>query len=211
MSVAKRNFMLALNQSPKTMLKAILVGLLSMAAGASVTAQTISPAQTAQEEAVRRQDATIQMRQKLEQAQAAQKGGDLMAAARLYEEAYTLVQKIGGVGVEKESQKIIAGLGDVRLKLAQQAEKRNDLPDAKSHVNRLLMVDPKNPAALKYQKELDKKITETEGLTPTPETLALKPEFEAAKIKNSRLVQDGKLLWEILKHSKIFYNEFKLI
>jgi type II secretory pathway component GspD/PulD (secretin)/tetratricopeptide (TPR) repeat protein len=194
--------MLALNQSPKTMIKAILVGLLSMAAGASVPAQTISPAQTAQEEAVRRQDASIQMRQKLEQAQVAQKGGDLMGAAQLYEEAYGLVQKIGGVGVEKESQKIVAGLSEVRLKLAQQAERRNDLADAKSQVNRLLIVDPKNPAALKYQKELDKTMVAMEGLTPTPETLALKPEYEAAKIKNSRLVQDGKLLWEMGQYEK---------
>ena len=56
--------------------------LLALSAAPSMQSQS-SPAQVAEEEAVRRQEATIQLRQTIAQAQAAQKKGDLVEAARV--------------------------------------------------------------------------------------------------------------------------------
>src|SRR5262245_60430414 len=71
-------------------------------------------AQTAADEAVKREAATIQLRKTLEDAQKIRKKGDLEAAARLYEEAYALVLSIG-VGIETERAETISGLVSVNL------------------------------------------------------------------------------------------------
>ena len=76
-----------------TMTKAVLLplGFLLMFA-AALPAQTNSAAQMAVNRAVLDQANTIQLRQKLEDAKAAAARGDLIATAKLYEDAYALVQ-----------------------------------------------------------------------------------------------------------------------
>ncbi len=192
---------------------ALLTALLSLAAPATIVAQTAgaaeaaSPAQTAQEEAVRRQEATIQLRRKLDQAQVAEKKGDLNGAAKTYDEAYSVYQKIGGVGVEKEGQRLFAGMADVNIKLAQQAEKRGELSEASARIDRLVKVDPKNEAAIKYQAELAKALEAAKGRMPSAEMKNRIPEFKAERVNVNTLVQDGRVL---LEASKMDEAEVKL-
>src|SRR5512135_626732 len=74
------------------------------------------PLQEAVNEAVYRQANTITLRQKLADARAAQDRRALPTAAKLYDDAWDLAQKIGS-GVEAERGQTIAGLAAVRLEL----------------------------------------------------------------------------------------------
>ncbi len=104
-----------------TMTKAVLLplGFLFMFA-AALPAQTNSAAQMAVNRAVLDQAYTIQLRQKLEDAKAAAARGDLTAAAKLYEDAYALVQDIGS-GIDAETAQTISGLVATRLEIARQS------------------------------------------------------------------------------------------
>ena len=170
--------------------------LLALSAAPSIQSQP-SPAQVAEEEAVRRQEATIQLRQTLAQAQAAQKKGDLVEAARVYEEGVTLLQKVGVVGVEAERRQVLDGMADVRIKLAQQAEKNGDMVEAQKQVGRVLILDPANPAAVNYKKALDKTEADLRGRIPSREIQAMAPELQKERIETATLVQDGRALWEM--------------
>jgi hypothetical protein len=68
----------------------------------------VTPAQDAVTESLRREAAKIELRQKLVDAQAAQKRGDIHAAARLYSESLLLTKRIG-TGVEAEYQQVLTG------------------------------------------------------------------------------------------------------
>ncbi len=91
-----------------------------MAAVTPVVAQT-SPARMAVNEAVLRQANTIILRQKLLDAKNTALRGDLTGAAKLYEDAYKLVEQIGS-GIDAEKAQTISGLASVRLTLARQAQ-----------------------------------------------------------------------------------------
>ena len=170
--------------------------LLALSAAPSMQSQS-SPAQVAEEEAVRRQEATIQLRQTIAQAQAAQKKGDLVEAARVYEEGVNLLQKVGVVGVEAERRLVLNGMADVRIKLAQQAEKNGDLVEAQKQVGRVLVLDPANPVAVNYKKALDKTEADLRGRIPSREIQAMAPELQKERVETATLVQDGRALWEM--------------
>ena len=68
----------------------------------------MTPAQDAVTESLRREAAKIELRQKLVDAQAAQKRGDINAAARLCSESLLLTKH--GTGVEAEYQQVLTGL-----------------------------------------------------------------------------------------------------
>ena len=127
--------------------------ILLLAATAPVPAQT-SPADTAVNEAVLRQANTIILRQKLLDAKNTAARGDLPGAAKLYEDAYTLVEQIGP-GIDAEKAQTISGLASTRLALARQAQSQGDLHEAATQVNRVLKVDPQNPDALAFKKKND--------------------------------------------------------
>ncbi len=169
---------------------------LYLAIATTASAQTASPAQAAEEESVRRQENTILLRQRLAQAEAAQKAGDNASSARLFQEAYSLSQRIGDVGVEKETQRTVAGLSDVQLKLAQQAQNQGDLASAETWVNRVLAVDPKNQAAQNYKKTVLKLREAQKGRIPSDEMKARVPEMVTEKVATATLVQDGRMLME---------------
>ena len=96
---------------------------------------TMSPAQsdtaTAVNEALRRQADRITLRQKLTDARVAEQRHDLVAAAKDYDEAWTLIEGIGP-GVEAEKKQTVAGLTATRMALAKDAEDRGDYRDAKT-------------------------------------------------------------------------------
>src|SRR2546428_5257869 len=84
------------------------LSLLLVASATSLRAQP-TPADTATDVAVQRQAAIIMLRKTLAEGKAAQDKIDLLAASKLYEEAYRLVQ-IVGAGIDQEAQETISGL-----------------------------------------------------------------------------------------------------
>src|SRR5207253_3848429 len=143
-----------------------------------------------------REATTIQLRKTLEEAQKNRKKGDLEAAAKLYEEAYTLAQNIG-VGIETERQDTMAGLIAVNLDLAEKAQRRGDLTEADTRVKRALRVDSKNEAAQKFKKNNDKLLEEQRGQVASQEVRSRIPDIREERIRTSTLVQDGRLLIEM--------------
>ena len=106
----------------------------------------------AQEEALRRQETAIVLKQTLLQAQQVQKQRDLPTAAKLYEEVLGLSKKIGGAGVEKEHVEAMAGLANVRLLQALEEQERGEFDKAADFAQKVLDVDPQNKQALEFKK-----------------------------------------------------------
>jgi hypothetical protein len=103
-------------------------------------------------ESVRREAFRIDLHRKLAEAQNAEKRGENFAAARLYEEALALIKKIGP-GVEQEHKQVVQGMTTVRLRLAEQAQRRSDFLEADAQAARILKEDPRNAAALAFRAE----------------------------------------------------------
>ena len=67
------------------------------------------------------------MRQKLLDAKNVELRGDMPAAAKLYEEAYTLVEQIGPSSITNEAALTVSGLVSTRLAIAHDAQRDGDL------------------------------------------------------------------------------------
>src|SRR5580698_6034474 len=95
-------------------------------------ATTQDPVQIAEEEALRRQEATIVLHMKLDEAMAALKRNELIDAAKLYQEAVAKIPfvQVGNPTVDLEKSEALAGLDTVREKLARQAMARGDMGEA---------------------------------------------------------------------------------
>lgn len=118
--------MLFVSKAPRTMIKATVTTLclLGLLAVPSPSIAQPKPAQEVIDEAVRRQADAVLLRKKVEEAQAVQQTGDQLAAAKLYEEAWALIEKIGPSStVEAETAAVTAGLVQARLALAKEAQK----------------------------------------------------------------------------------------
>jgi tetratricopeptide (TPR) repeat protein len=183
------------------MTKAVSVplGFILILAGTLVLpAQTNSPVDMAVSEAVLRQANTVVLRQKLEQARDVAAHGDLVVAAKLYEDAYQLVQQIGS-GIPAETEDTVSGLVSARFELAREAQRRGDAKDlleADTQISRVLKVDPKNPAALDFKRRNDRMIAALRGQVPDDATLQQVPTIANEKMEADTLVRDGKLLYE---------------
>jgi tetratricopeptide (TPR) repeat protein len=171
--------------------------ILLLAATAPGLAQT-SPADTAVNEAVLRQANTIILRQKLMDAKNTALRGDLPGAAKLYEDAYTLVEQIGS-GIDAEKAQTISGLASTRLALARQAQRQDDLHEAATQVSRVLKVDPQNPEALAFKKKNDALLASTRGKRPDEPTVQQAQYIANDKTQAGTLTRDGKLLYEMGK------------
>ncbi len=180
------------------MTKAAYLLLLSLIATATPLRAQPAPADSATDEAVRRQEALILLRRVLAEARTAELKGDLTTASTKYEEAYNWIQKVG-VRVEQETRELVSGMTTVRMALAKQAQRRGRFEEAALHVNRVLTVDPKNEAARKLKKENDKALKALAGRRSSKEVQAQLPEFERLQVTTGTLVQDGKLLYEMGK------------
>lgn len=157
-----------------------------------------SPVQLAEEEAVRRQEAIRLLRMRLADAQALQAQGRIVEAARVYEDAWALFPRIGlaGENVEADMAAVENGLVGIRLKLAEQAQRKGDLKEAETQIKSALRVKPQSPEALKMKLEVDKAIAASRGRVPSDEIVARIPEFQEEKVNAGTLVQDGKMLFE---------------
>jgi tetratricopeptide (TPR) repeat protein len=179
------------------MTKAVSLSLgfiLLLASAAALSAQT-SPADLAVNEGVVRQANTIVLRQKLADAKSAAARGDLVAAAKYYEESYALTQQIGS-GIDAETAQTVSGLVSTRMQLARQAQANGDLREADTQVKRVLKVDPKNQAAIAFKKQNDQMIAAMRGKIPDAQTLDQIPAIVNDKKDAATLVQDGKILYE---------------
>jgi hypothetical protein len=160
-------------------------------------AQT-TPTQEAVNEAVYRQANRILLRQKLEEAKAAQERHDLPMAAKLYDDCWELIQKIG-TGVDAEVQATKSGLTTVRMELAKDAQRHDDLKEAGVQVDDILRVDPSNAKALDFKRENDKMLAAQRGQIPSEEAKQQVPALAEQKVKASTLMQDGKMFFEMGK------------
>jgi type II secretory pathway component GspD/PulD (secretin)/tetratricopeptide (TPR) repeat protein len=149
-------------------------------------------------EAVYRQANVLYLRNALVKARDAQERGDLAVAAKLYDDAWDLAQKIGS-GVDQESQQTKAGLGAVRLQLARSAQRRGNLREAKVQIDDALRVDPANALAIEFRLGNDKLLAESKNKMPSEDVERMVPAVVANKSKAAQLVQDGKLLYEMGK------------
>ena len=156
------------------------------------------PQETAINEAVYRQANHITLRQKLVDARAAQDRAALATAAKLYDDAWDLAQKIGS-GVDAEREQTVAGLSVVRLELARAAAKHGDYKEAGVQVDDVLRVEPTNAAAIEFKSGNEKLIAEQRGTMPSEEVRSQVPAVLEERVKANTLVRDGKLFFEMNK------------
>ena len=182
------------------MIKAATLSLaliLLLTAAPAASAQT-PPQEAAVNEAVYRQANRITLRQKLADARAAQDRHALASAAKLYDDAWELVQKIGS-GVDAERDQTIAGLTAVRMELARAAQRHGDYKEARTQVDDVLRVDPTNAAAIEFKSGNEKLLADQRGTIPSEEVRSQVPAIIEERVKASTLVHDGKLLYEMDK------------
>ena len=163
----------------------------------AASAQT-PPQEAAVNEAVYRQANRITLRQKLADARAAQDRHALASAAKLYDDAWELVLKIGS-GVDAEREQTVAGLTAVRLELARAAQGHGDYKEARTQVDDVLRVDPTSAAAIEFKGGNEKLLADQRGRIPSDEVRGQVPAIVEEKVKASTLVHDGKLLYELDK------------
>lgn len=188
------------------MTKSVSLLLLIVALPAQIAAQQ-PPAEAATDEAVRRQEATLVLQHVLKEASAAEQAGELNRAARLYEDANVLVQKVA-TGIPKETSETVSGLVRVRMQLALKAQSKGNFEESNLDLSRVLAVDPRNGEALALKKENDKALFALRGKMPSKDVVAQVPEIAKQKIDAGTLAQDGKLLYEA---GKIDESKDKLI
>src|SRR5262245_47966463 len=189
-----------LQNATEPMIKAAIVplGALLFFATTPVSLAQAPDQEMAVNEAVYRQANIITLRNRLAEARGAQDRGQLPIAAKLYDDAWELVQKIGS-GIDAETQATKTGLAEVRLALAHQAQNRGDYREAKTQVTDVLRVDPGNVAAQEFNKNNEKLLKEKRTLMPSEDVQNRVPVIIEEKAKNSVLVQDGKVLYEMGK------------
>src|SRR4051812_1879333 len=90
------------------------------------TAAPMTDQQAAVAESVRRQAAKITLRQKINEARAAEARRDLPLAAKLYSDCWDLIISIG-TDVDQEAQIVRAGADNTRMALAYEAQRAGDL------------------------------------------------------------------------------------
>ena len=96
----------------------IILGLAALALiPATVPAQDNAAISAADTEAVMRQANVIVLRQKLSDAKAMSQRGDIVNAAKLYQESCTLALQIGTASIPQETLQAVAGLTSTRLAL----------------------------------------------------------------------------------------------
>ncbi len=178
-----------------TKASSILTALL-LCAGIPSTWAQVNTSQTAEEEAVRRQEQAILLRKTIESAQAAQKQGDLASAATLYEKAWEAVEILGsGVG-EPERAATVIGFVTVRQTLAERAARGGNYEEANTQINRALRIDPNNLKARNFKRDNEKRVEGQRRMAPSPGALAQLPEVRTNITNSQILVNDGKLFFE---------------
>ena len=168
------------------------------------SAQAQTPAQKAAQEVVRRQAAIIELRNKLAEAKTVEQGGNLIAAAILYEGAQTEVESIGvsAKGIDAESAATLEGLTRVRLALGEKHATSGNLTEARKQVQRVLLLSPGNLQARGQLQSIDAQLEKLRGRMPSEETIEDVKNVAEEKIQAATLVQDAKLLYEMARYDE---------
>ncbi|HEY3863688.1 MAG TPA: hypothetical protein VGO59_17570 [Verrucomicrobiae bacterium] len=172
----------------------------------SLHAQTTpveNPVEIANDEAVRRQEATIRLHMKLMDAREAVKRHDLIDASKLYQEAVAQIPytQVGNPAVDVEKREAVAGLDAVRSTLAREALAAGNIAAANSEVDAALKYDPNNEDLRKLKAVIAQRQAEQLGKVPSPDVLARLPSMERQKIDIATRVQNGKFLYEMGKYA----------
>src|SRR5437867_709188 len=120
-------------------------GLILLTCLTSLAQNQITPTDDAVRESIRREAAKIELRQRLTQAQEAQKRGEFNAAAKLYEDCITLIRHVS-TGIDLEQQEVLRGIVGTRLALAEQSK----VSEAEVKLIQATKIDPNNRAAFYY-------------------------------------------------------------
>jgi type II secretory pathway component GspD/PulD (secretin)/tetratricopeptide (TPR) repeat protein len=163
-----------------------------------------NPVEIANDEAVRRQEATIQMHLELEQARDAVKRNQLPEAAKFYQEAVARIPnvQVGSPAVDAEKREAVAGLDAVREKLARLALASGDVIEANTQADAALKVDPDNENLRRLKAEIRQRQVEQLGRVPSPDTIKRAPGLEKEKIEIATRVQNAKFLYEMGKYDE---------
>ena len=173
--------------------------LLSVAITSLSSAQP-SPTDAAVGEAVRREAARVDLRHTLEQARAVEQRGDLMATAKLYDSAWSLVESIGLAPTDAETQQTVSGLTRVRMELAHRFQHNGDLLEAEHQVQDVLRVNPRDAEAIAFESANSKMMEAQRGHVPSQALQdQVRPVILNEKLEAATLVQDARLLYELGK------------
>jgi len=176
-----------------------------------VTAATMDANVIAEQEAVKRQEASIRLHQIVLQAADAEKKHRIVDASKLYQEAYALVPFAVVGDPRAESDKLAAanGLVRVRMELAERARKNGDLLEAQKQVDAAVHVQPQNEKLRIAKIEVDRMVFESRGTTPSPDVLKRIPKVQEERIDIGTRIQNGKLLYEMgkLKEAELELKE----
>ncbi len=159
---------------------------------------TDTAANMAVQQAVLNQANTIVLRNKLVDARGAVVRGDIVGAAKIYQDCVSLAQKIGP-GIEPETQQAVAGLSSTCLALARDAQSRGDYHEADNRILQVLKADPKNPEAIAFKARNDQMLAAMVGHVPDAPTIDRANQVMGDKVSAGTLAQDGKLLYEMGK------------
>jgi type II secretory pathway component GspD/PulD (secretin)/tetratricopeptide (TPR) repeat protein len=174
----------------------------------SVQAQTIppveNPVEIANDEAVRRQEATIRMHHTLEQARDALQRKNWADAAKFYQEAVADIPfaQVGSAAVDAEKREAVAGLDNARATLARQALVAGDMIEANTEIDAALKVDPSNEVLRHLKAEIMQRQAEQIGTVPSPDILKRLPGFQQQRIDIATRVQNAKTLYEMGKYAE---------
>jgi general secretion pathway protein D len=193
-----------MTSAAKTTLRLVLLLAVPMQALQAQPSTVQDPVQIAEDEAVRREDATIRLHIILDQAMAAQKQNQLVEAARFYQEAVTLGPsvRVGNPAIEAEKARALAGLDAVRVQLTRQAMAHGDMAGAMLQVDVALKSDPRNETLRQLKAEVEKRTGEMRGTVPSPELVKTIPDFKKQQVELATKIQNAKLLYEMGKYDE---------
>ncbi|MEY3275403.1 MAG: hypothetical protein RL153_668, partial [Verrucomicrobiota bacterium] len=157
-----------------------------------------SPTQVAEEVAIKRQEKTILLRKSLETAQRLEKEKDFPGAARVYEQAWTLVEELG-TSAEAERKQATVGFSALYLRLANDSIKSGEFKEADGRLKRVLAVDPNNSLAKQLKRDNDKRLEEIKGRSPSDAALATIPDRQKELHDASVHEHNGQLYYELGK------------
>jgi len=157
-----------------------------------------SPGQVAEEEAIRRQEKTIVLRDALNSANQQQKQGDLGSAAKTYEQAWGLVEQLGS-SVEAERTQTVQGFTSVYMELVVRSLKDGDYKEADARLKRVLAVDPTHTLAKRLKRENDERLEEMKGRTPSDKALESVGDKRKEMIEAGTHEHNGQLFFELGK------------
>jgi general secretion pathway protein D len=155
----------------------------------------------AEAEAVKRQEATIRLHQRVLEAQDAEKKHRVVDASKLYQEAYSLAPfaVVGDPRVNADKAAAADGLVRTRVELAERARRNGDLAEAQKQMKGALAVRPQDENLRRMKVELDRIEFESKGQVPNERALAKIPVVQQERIDVGTKVQNGKLLYEMGK------------